>query len=663
MASNYRFTEEECHTVHPDTLLRCMLSMTAVLPMTSVPTLQGPFETQIGKGQCGTVYTLGIGGLVKKTPNSISKIAELRRESQSHMKVLKTFYNAPEALSSKAQVPRLYALMSPPSSHTDDEPPDERVDILSDYSYGIVSRRIFPLHDLIATALLESLVPTFSVRQRETCLSNPTNNNFLARLYLGRRGVSRSKARAEDMNLRNFPLHVDEMERLCLPIPAYITTMAQSLALMHWKAGIDANDVEFVFGDSIQNSTDRDGHTVSVWLLDFNQCRRFSHDQAGLKQLVDAFWWNDPYYPRPSSPDPQDRENNLHNEKLGIALGMIPSFREAVTRYTGISAPGGVWRILAIFFALLSIKSLPFVWHFRVFKNLIWQFKLQPIPLAKSHLYAPVITTSHNSISECDYNFHKSNSTYFADLDVSRAAFVGVLLKKSLARLNSGDLTGLPEEAKTTKASYIVALGGVGCVFRKEIPPLAKYEVWTRLLSWDEKWIYLVSHIVKRGAKKPSNYFLQSWRNGKGGKKPMKEGEDKIKSIYATSIAKYVVKRGRLTIAPEIVLRRSDLLPERPANQPAIPTQVSDTPTPEGGEKPYMSSPENLVAQVMGQLRSENMFDKKGEAKVGEMTWKEVEAKRLRGLEIAQHFDGLTALHGEWNADDNVLGEYGDFFW
>jgi hypothetical protein len=47
----------------------------------------------------------------------------------------------------------------------------------------------------------------------------------------------------------------------------------------------------------------------------------------------------------------------------GFALGMIPSFREAVTRYTGISAPGGVWRILAIFFALLSIKSLPFVWH------------------------------------------------------------------------------------------------------------------------------------------------------------------------------------------------------------------------------------------------------------------------------------------------------------
>jgi hypothetical protein len=231
--------------------------------------------------------------------------------------------------------------------------------------------------------------------------------------------------------------------------------------------------------------------------------------------------------------------------------------------------------------------------------------------------------------------------------------------------LNGGDLTGLPQEAKTVKGTYIVALGGVGCVFRKEIPPLARFEVWTRLLAWDDKWIYVVSHIVKQGSVKPSNYLLQGWRNGK--KKQEKKGEqqDKIKSIYATSLAKYVVKKGRLTIAPEIVLRRSDLLPSRPVNQPlpatttTTTTSSSDTPS----ETPYMSSPENLVAQVMGQLRSENMFDKEEIVKEGEMSWKEVEAKRLRGLEIARHFDGLTALHAEWNADDDVIGEYGDFFW
>ena len=50
----------------------------------------------------------------------------------------------------------------------------------------------------------------------------------------------------------------------------------------------------------------------------------------------------------------------------GAAMALIPSLREAVTRYLGISAPGGVWRILAIVFALLSLKSLPFVWHVRL---------------------------------------------------------------------------------------------------------------------------------------------------------------------------------------------------------------------------------------------------------------------------------------------------------
>lgn len=304
MTSSYKFTKEECHQVHPDTMLRRMLSMTIALPLSVHTGFHGPFKIQIAKGQCGTVYALCNGEQVKKSPNSTSKIAELRREYQSQVDVCGAFYDAPEALSSKAQVPRLYTFVSPP--YADDKLLDGRVDLLSDYGYGLVSERIFPLHEHISSALLESLAPDMTARQREACLSNPTNNNCLVRLYLGRRSVGKRKASTEEMSLRNFPLHVDEMERLCLPITVYITTMAQSLALMHWRAGIDANDVEFVFGDSLRNGSDKVGQTVSIWLLDFNQCRRFSHDQAGLKQLVDGFWWNDPYYPRPSASNAQD---------------------------------------------------------------------------------------------------------------------------------------------------------------------------------------------------------------------------------------------------------------------------------------------------------------------------------------------------------------------
>ncbi|KAI5236460.1 hypothetical protein E4T42_09454 [Aureobasidium subglaciale] len=120
------------------------------------------------------------------------------------------------------------------------------------------------------------------------------NNNCLVRLYFGRRGVDRSKSSVENMTLRNFPLHVDEMERLNLPIPI---------------ANIDANDVEFILGSSRQDlsSSQDQGHSVSIWLLDFNQCRKFNEDKAGLKLLVDGFWMNDPYYPRPSSTDKRDK--------------------------------------------------------------------------------------------------------------------------------------------------------------------------------------------------------------------------------------------------------------------------------------------------------------------------------------------------------------------
>lgn len=45
------------------------------------------------------------------------------------------------------------------------------------------------------------------------------------------------------------------------------------------------------------------------------------------------------------------------------------------------------------------------------------------------------------------------------------------------------------------------------------------------------------------------------------------------------------------------------------------------------------------------------------------MTWDEVEAERRRGMEIAKHFDGLTALQDEFGKSDDVLGKYADFLW
>ena len=212
---------------------------------------------------------------------------------------------------------------------------------------------------------------------------------------------------------------------------------------------------------------------------------------------------------------------------------------------------------------------------------------LQPTERTPRTLFAPMVTSSSNSIYDCDYNLHKSNSTYFADLDVARAHYVGSIIRTGMTRLNAGDEEGLPADVRAAKGSYFVALGAVGCWFQREIKPLEKFEIYTRILSWDRKWLYLVSHIVKKGAIKPDSYVLQPWKKVQKDPEAMRKAdEDLSKHVFATSVARYVFKKGRLTINPEVVLERSRLLPPRPTGvglpprSEASSTTTSVAPTP-----------------------------------------------------------------------------------
>lgn len=99
-------------------------------------------------------------------------------------------------------------------------------------------------------------------------------------------------------------------------------------------------------------------------------------------------------------------------------------------------------------------------------------------------------------------------------------------------------------------------LGGTTCVFKREIKPFKKVRIWTRVLSWDGKWVYLVSHFVEGG-----------WETGmgdKGGLEKQREGkavaEDVSPLVYATCISKIVLKEGRRTVRPEEFFRLSGLI-------------------------------------------------------------------------------------------------------
>jgi hypothetical protein len=350
-------------------------------------------------------------------------------------------------------------------------------------------------------------------------------------------------------------------------------------------------------------------------------------------------------------------------------LASSPAVREWIAKYLGANVSKHMLKLAAAAFAVANFKNLPGIWHVRVLRGIFYQLYLQPSPQPPKHLFAPMITSSRNTLYDCDYNLHKSNSTYFADLDVARAHTVGCLIRTGLARLNRGDEEGLPSETKTAKGSYYVALGAVSCFFQRQIEPLQSFEIYTRVLSWDRKWLYLVSHIVKKGAVKPDAYVLQPWKKVKRRLDEVKQqDEDLKKHIFATSVARYCFKKGRLTINPEIVLERSRLLPARPAgvglppraeaSSDATPAEVVPTPAGDAGSM----SPEAVASQVSSRLGDfAEHISQQQSTEDESWTWQDMEKERLRGLQTAIHFDKLSAVHNELRGGE-VLGEYADYW-
>ncbi|KAK1489261.1 hypothetical protein CCUS01_03305 [Colletotrichum cuscutae] len=192
--------------------------------------------------------------------------------------------------------------------------------------------------------------------------------------------------------------------------------------------------------------------------------------------------------------------------------------------------------------------------------------------------------------------FWTYNSTYFTDLDMSRGNISLVLFRQ-------------PFNPFPGPKHFIMILGGVQCVWRKEIAPYEKYELWTRVLSWDEKWIYLVSHFVKADVFVPGEYAMQPGPKEKKNKHGGIETKDPQKAVFASSIARYVFKNGRRTVPPEQALSRCGLLPA-------------------------------------------------DEAKSAE-----VERLRLKWLPVAQLKSGWDSVHGLFEPGELALGRYTDLWW
>ncbi|KAJ4120136.1 hypothetical protein NW768_010420 [Fusarium equiseti] len=133
----------------------------------------------------------------------------------------------------------------------------------------------------------------------------------------------------QSIKLQNFPLHVNEMEDIGLDTSHFARLMANTLAIIHWGAKVDGNDIEFVLGYSpaqTRTPTPEEAElltlweladycelefarrTMEMWVIDFNQCSAVEDNETGVDKMVKAFIHNDPYYPRPGQPDKNDQQ-------------------------------------------------------------------------------------------------------------------------------------------------------------------------------------------------------------------------------------------------------------------------------------------------------------------------------------------------------------------
>lgn len=132
---------------------------------------------------------------------------------------------------------------------------------------------------------------------------------------------------------------------------------------------------------------------------------------------------------------------------------------------------------------------------------------------------------------------HKSNSTYFADLDSARMKLVCIVLQKAF-------LADMDNEYNEYKLKSIfntlhIPVASVECSFKKELKLFEKYDIVSKIGGWDGKWLFVVSKFVKQ----------------------------KDNRTVAIAVTKYVFKKGRVTVPPTTLLERCGLLTKEAEEQ------------------------------------------------------------------------------------------------
>ncbi|RYP71371.1 hypothetical protein DL771_004859 [Monosporascus sp. 5C6A] len=222
----------------------------------------------------------------------------------------------------------------------------------------LVTERIIPLSEVARTVLIEKYC---AGPIKEKALTDPANEDCLVRVYLG---SLQGKSGLKFFSLRNFKLHLNQMVELQLDVEEMASQMGKSMAVMHWDARTDARDVEFALrsstkkipvsikdysellrmkprtytGPESRRNEDHFHRKTELWLLDFNQVRTITLDEAGVAQVVEAMTINDPYFPKPLQDNPVARRvwNRFVESYLEVADAVLKEQDPTVRELPGI---------------------------------------------------------------------------------------------------------------------------------------------------------------------------------------------------------------------------------------------------------------------------------------------------------------------------------------
>jgi hypothetical protein len=192
---------------------------------------------------------------------------------------------------------------------------------------ALVTERIMSLPLITRTLLINKYCAPNNIQR---AMADPANKDCLVRIYLG---SSQGQSGGMFFSLRNFKMHLNQMVEIQLDVETMTRRIAVAMAIMHWAAKTDARDVEFALGSSTKKlllAMDADElqklepftytgppsrrdedffrRTTELWVLDFNQVRSITLDEAGVAQAVEAARINDPYLPKPLRESPIEKK-------------------------------------------------------------------------------------------------------------------------------------------------------------------------------------------------------------------------------------------------------------------------------------------------------------------------------------------------------------------